>query len=819
MMHSTHPAWNKAPTRAIDRAHRIHLVPNVVIRPLLLAGCFILVCGHATLSADVGRGWTWAAPRFWTCQALSNAVFTLAYARSNLALGRTDAALGVLTNLLQDESAMPQHRAEAAVLLSRVRPIGAEPLPGVDVPGLSKQRISPLRLFVGPDGAHENPGTEMRPFGSIHEAIAAVRRLRAVNGWPAGGVMIYVKPGVYRLAEPVVLTESDSGTALGPLTISGMAGTKPVFSGAKPVTGFRPVRDEPAAARLPPAARQHVWVADLAESGITNFIPLVLGGAGSGRGFITHPVHELIWDGVPLPMARWPNSGFAQITGVNLLKPITSHGLVGSSDGAIVFKHARIRQWAMEAEALLHGYWFWDWCDSYEKIQGIDITNAIIRLEPPVHHYGFRPGQPFRAVHMLCELDEPGEWYLDRATGKLYVWPPSHPQNARVELSVHPGPLFKLLGARFVRLERLQLEGAAGDAIHIFGGAGCTVAGCTIRNCGGDGLAIRGGSNHMVLSCDLYNLGRGGVVLEGGDRRKLTPGAHAVINCHVHHVSRLERTYTPAVLVKGVGHRLAHNLFHDIPSSAMRVDGNDHIIEFNEVFNVVTESDDQGAVDMWGDPTYRGVVFRYNYFHHIGGWRQPRRHPRIGSAGIRLDDAISGVLIYGNVFYKASAGRSGFGAVQIHGGRDNIVDNNLFVDCMAALSISPWPTNMWLDIVSNKWTRAELDKQLYLRRYPALHDLAENPNVNFFARNIAVNCGSFLLRDNQKQFMCLNWVGTNTSVIESPQPGLFTIREKAAPALATGFMPIPISGIGLYRDDYRTRLPFEILIRGRSQTH
>lgn len=25
---------------------------------------------------------------------------------------------------------------------------------------------------------------------------------------------------------------------------------------------------------------------------------------------------------------------------------------------------------------------------------------------------------------MLCEIDEPGEYYLDRTTGILYFWPP-----------------------------------------------------------------------------------------------------------------------------------------------------------------------------------------------------------------------------------------------------------------------------------------------------------------------------------------------------------------------------------------------------------
>ena len=113
----------------------------------------------------------------------------------------------------------------------------------------------------------------------------------------------------------------------------------------------------------------------------------------------------------------------------------------------------------------------------------------------------------------------------------------------------------------------------------------------------------------------------------------------------------------------------------------MRVGGNDHVVEYNDVYRVVLESDDQGGVDMWGDPTFRGNIFRCNYWHHIGNWRHPNEGPDCGQAGIRLDDAISGVLIYGNIFYRASSGKAGFGGVQIHGGKDNIFDNNLFVDC------------------------------------------------------------------------------------------------------------------------------------------
>ena len=49
----------------------------------------------------------------------------------------------------------------------------------------------------------------------------------------------------------------------------------------------------------------------------------------------------------------------------------------------------------------------------------------------------------------------------------------------------------------------------------------------------------------------------------------------------------------------GVGNRIAHNQMHDAPHHAIRMEGNDHLIEFNEVDHVVQEADDQGGFDEW----------------------------------------------------------------------------------------------------------------------------------------------------------------------------------------------------------------------------
>ena len=145
----------------------------------------------------------------------------------------------------------------------------------------------------------------------------------------------------------------------------------------------------------------------------------------------------------------------------------------------------------------------------------------------------------------------------------------------------------------------------------------------------------------------------------------------------------------------------AHNKIHDTPCHALRIEGNDHVVEYNEVFNVVRESDDQGGIDMFYNPTYRGNIFRYNFWHDIGSGRA------CGGAGIRLDDAISGNLIYGNVFARCSDGN--FGGVQIHGGKDNWVENNLFVDCHFGISLSQWSDERWEQFLAEPKVKEFMD--------------------------------------------------------------------------------------------------------------
>ena len=160
-----------------------------------------------------------------------------------------------------------------------------------------------------------------------------------------------------------------------------------------------------------------------------------------------------------------------------------------------------------------------------------------------------------------------------------------------------------------------------------------------------------------------------------GNRATLTSGTNFALANTISQFSRLSWTYKPAIKVEGVGNSIRHNLIHDGPHSAVLLYGNKHIFEYNEIHHVCTDTADAGAVYMGRDWTFRGNIFRYNYFHDIEMGPGVIDTTATGVNGLYLDDLTSGCTVVGNLFYSCR------GAMVIGGGRDNIVNNNMFLKC------------------------------------------------------------------------------------------------------------------------------------------
>ncbi len=659
-------------------------------------------------------------------------------------------------------------------------------------------RVEPRTTFyVAPQGSDADPGTLEKPFATFQRARQEIVAIKTRGGLLQGGIEVRFREGVYRLAEGLKLAADASGSKETPIVYRAHEKESVRFVGGVQVTGFRAVDDPSVLARLPETSRGKVMMADLKAQGITDF------GSLEFRGFACKqapPALEIFFDGKPLQPARWPNEGFVR-TG-NVIEP----GSMKENRGA-VFEYAgdRPSRWRQARDIWLYGYWYYDWADNAIGVASIDPQTRRITTSH-TSPYGMQAGQPYYTFNLLEEMDVPGEWYLDRENGILYLFPPSDPAAATIEISMVNEPLVRMDGVSHVTLDGLTFELGRGNGIVIDGGDHCLVTGCTLRRLGGDGVVINGGANHGIFGCDMYTLGRGGAVISGGDRKTLVPGGHFIENCHVRGFSRIDRTYTPAVLMNGCGNRIAHNEFHDTPCHAIRLEGNDHIVEFNDIHDVVRESDDQGGLDMFYNPTYRGNVFRYNYWHDIGSGRA------CGQAGIRLDDAISGTLIYGNVFRRCSF--SQFGGVQIHGGKDNWVDNNIFVDCKFAVSFSSWGAKRWSDFLASdavKQLLEEVDiaKPPYSDRYPELSRLSEDPDVNMIWRNLLYNCGALFTRDRGIQVVADNYLAEKDPGFIDATAGDFRLKKGATAFDKLGLRPIPFEEIGLYEHPLRASWPVE----------
>jgi hypothetical protein len=690
----------------------------------------------------------------------------------------------------------PHHRAEAQECLRELARVQAgQPArdPTASRIQLPARGAPEAEFFVAPDGADTNPGTREKPFATLQRARDAVRTLRQRRPLPSGGFAVTVRPGDYPLTETFKLGFEDSGTGQAPIVYRTESKGTVRLSGGVRLSGFKPVTDRGVLLRLPEEARGRVLQLGLKALGHSEFGQM----SQRGFGYNPSPVVELFFNGKAMQLARWPNQGFVR-TG----KVIDAGSTSARRGPTFEYGGDRPARWSQAPDAWLMGYWRYLWAEATLGLAAIDTqARRIVTAHPYTYGGGIQADMPYYVFNLLEEIDTPGEWYLDRSRGELYFWPPSDLSRATVELSMLAGPMVQLTGASHITLDGLLFELGRAQGVVITGGTNCLLAGCTLRKLGGDGVTIDGGAHHGVLGCDLYELGRGGTRVSGGDRKTLAPGGHFVENCHVHDFSRVDRTYTPAVWMDGVGNRIAHNSFHDSPGHAIRLEGNDHLIEFNDLHHVVLETDDQGGLDMHYNPSYRGNVLRYNFWHDIGSGGVP-----CGQAGVRLDDAICGMLIYGNVFHRCSHGL--FGGVQIHGGKENIVENNLFVDCDYAVSFSGWGANRWKSFLGEAARSGRVfTNELYLARYPQLARLGDNADVNFLWRNLVVNCGGFLTRDRGIQDVMDN-------LIASADPGFvdaarqnFTLKNDARVFTQSGFRPIPFGEIGLYQSGHRASWP------------
>jgi hypothetical protein len=199
----------------------------------------------------------------------------------------------------------------------------------------------------------------------------------------------------------------------------------------------------------------------------------------------------------------------------------------------------------------------------------------------------------------------------------------------------------------------------------------------------------------------------------------------------------------------------------------------------------------------------RGTEIRHNHFHDIGPTLRSKEG-FVDVMAVYLDDCYSGTRVVGNVFERS--GR----AAMIGGGRDNLIEANLFIDCHPAIHVDARGTSwaaFWFNgkdpFLMQGLRAVPYDRPPYSERYPHLANLLDDEpakaKYNRIVRNVVIGHG--------KPIEWLDGLGehvvsveTNTVVADGASVGLDPRRRTVR---VPGFPVIPFARIGLQPDAHR----------------
>ncbi len=499
--------------------------------------------------------------------------------------------------------------------------------------------------------------------------------------------------------------------------------------------------------KVPSSVRSNVKEITLTAADIGTYRALGLSGHGADSlvnlGVNTNSLNRSIpiitFDDTVGKIARYPNTGYM---------PITTVVNAGSTASATLTK-TRIqsaetvaKRWTnaqLSGGAMIGGFFYHDWSDQYMPIYGTEDSDAtIVTSEPSA--YGASTSGKFYVYNLLEELDTPGEWFFDKSTNKLYVYPPSGTTNVNISLS-HDSDAIQITNSKKLTFDGITVEGATGNGIEIANTDGITIKNCNVINSSQYGIYAETMNENLLISgCTVENIGGVGIRVNGGDRTTLTSWNNKIANCTAHDFAQYERTYSAGIDIKGVGVEVKGCEIYNSPHVALRILGNDHQISSNRIHDVMLDgAKDMGAIYTGRSMTARGTVIDNNEIYNIG-LSNPSSSDAFtkinGPYAIYLDDLQCGYTITNNRIHDIKGS-----GVFINGGRDNKVNNNTFnnisLSCVRITNFGmPAPNGGngagFDPTVAESKTKFDLKdeymQQVHFDKYPHLENiLSDNP--------------------------------------------------------------------------------------------
>jgi hypothetical protein len=236
-------------------------------------------------------------------------------------------------------------------------------------------------IHLSPTGNDANPGTAALPVATPQGAQVRVRSL--VQAGLTDAVNVIFAAGTYVMTAPLELRPGDSGTAAFPITWKAATGAEVVLSGGRSITS--------------------TWTNG---GGGIRFTDLTGVGLDSNQ----WNFRQLFVNGSRATRARYPN-----ITAPNPFLYATGGGF----DHVMVNPALVKASWGSAADAQINIVPQSRFFNQWNTVSAVNTGTGRIDLADSERHRLINSGSWFWIEGVQAELDEPGEWLLNPASGRL----------------------------------------------------------------------------------------------------------------------------------------------------------------------------------------------------------------------------------------------------------------------------------------------------------------------------------------------------------------------------------------------------------------
>lgn len=310
---------------------------------------------------------------------------------------------------------------------------------------LGNQCVHSMDFYVGVNGSDKNEGTQLKPLATLQAAILKARNWRRLQVAPIKeSVRIIIADGTYQTLETIVLRPEDGGSEVYPTIIEAALGASPILSGGIPISHWN--RLTTPVAGMIKKYQQHIWVADvpMVNGQSIDFRQLWVNNhkATRAKSANADTMHRIL---------HWNKSTASCVIPSYVVKQLTS------LKGAEMFIH----QWWETANLRI------------KTMKTVGDSTHLFFEEPESTIQNEHPwpapwlskatgNSAFYLTNALAFLDEPGEWYFDKAQHKIYYWPTKNENLATAKAVVpYTTTLLTLQGYAEKPIAHLHIKGIA----------------------------------------------------------------------------------------------------------------------------------------------------------------------------------------------------------------------------------------------------------------------------------------------------------------------------------------------------------------------